>query len=88
MVKNLYVNTRFFKCVGIILILFIVGFSFNVLFVVGKILVYILGAIFLIDLLVLFISKNPVFGIRFVSERLSNGDQNEIRVHLENKYGE
>jgi len=49
-------------------------------------LVYILGAIFLIDLLVLFISKNPVFGIRFVSERLSNGDQNEIRVHLENKY--
>src|SRR5690606_25599535 len=38
------------------------------------------------DALLLFRSQRGIYGYRFTPEKLSNGDENEIRIYLENFY--
>jgi uncharacterized protein (DUF58 family) len=40
----------------------------------------------LLDIIILFQSKNGIFASRIVPEKLSNGDENDIKLTIENRY--
>ncbi len=85
-VRNLYLNTRLFTLIGIVVAAFIVSFILSTLVLIPKILLLLLASVVITDILLLFRTRRGVHGNRFTPERLSNGDENEIRIYLENFY--
>ncbi|HLG02773.1 MAG TPA: DUF58 domain-containing protein [Bacteroidia bacterium] len=58
----------------------------QMLFPVGQLAVYVLPCLTAADVLILWSRPKGIFARRDLMEKLSNGDLNEIRIHLENKY--
>ncbi|RYY21802.1 MAG: DUF58 domain-containing protein [Sphingobacteriaceae bacterium] len=84
--KDLYLSNRLFVGLGLAVMLFLLSFFFNWL---GDIpLFFFLGliALLLIDLLLLYRTQNGLFASRNTPERLSNGDENELSIYIENFY--
>ncbi len=86
LIRSLYLNNRLFLAIGIVVLSFIVSFIVGVGVVVAEILFFILLAIALTDTLLLYRTRKGLHGNRATPEKLSNGDENEIRLHLENLY--
>lgn len=84
--RSLYFRNRLFYTVGILVTAFIVCFIFDGWIIVPKIMFAVVIAIALTDLLLLYRTKKGLNGHRFAPEKLSNGDENEIRLYLENFY--
>ena len=85
--KSLYLTTRFFQIAAGIIFLFIISFFFPVVFAIAKALMVIFLMFILIDILLLYNSpKNAISGKRETGGRLSNGDENIIKIHLKNNY--
>ncbi len=85
-IRSLYINNRFFYAVGLMVGVFILSFVMNTGVWVPKILFYLFLALILTDSLLLFRVKRGLNGHRLAPDRLSNGDENEIKIHLENFY--
>ncbi|WP_080777826.1 DUF58 domain-containing protein [Chryseobacterium phocaeense] len=85
--KNLYINTRFFFSLIGVGIIYVFAFFFPVLMWVahGVLLVCFLAA--MVDYLFLFNSKNGVLAQRILPEKLSNGDENFVKIDIKNNYG-
>jgi uncharacterized protein (DUF58 family) len=86
LIRNLYLNDRFFLASGIIAACFIACFILGDYILVPKALFFIAMALVLTDALLLFRTKKGIQGHRFTPEKLSNGDENELRIYLENFY--
>ena len=84
--RALYLNNRLFIAIGIIVAMFILTFIWGSFVLIPKVLFFIFVALLLTDGLLLFRTKKGLHGYRFTPERLSNGDENELRIHLENLY--
>ena len=86
LVRHLYLNNRFFIASGTLAAFFIFAFVIGrgTLFV--QIAFYLFLSVLLTDTLLLFRVKRGINGHRFTPDRLSNGDDNEIKIHLENFY--
>lgn len=84
--KQLYLNNFLFYCLMGIILLFIIAYFFPMFFNAAWYLLYILIAFSVIDILLLFASNKKVIGMRNMAEKLSNGDENEIRIVLNNQY--
>lgn len=85
-IKPLYIQNRFFyACIGI-MVLFVVSFVFPRLFAIVRMLMLILFALAFLDSLILFFAKKGVIGHRILPEKFSNGDQNPVRIKIENFY--
>jgi len=69
-----------------IIALFLLAFFFPMFYNATWYLFYILVTFTIIDVLLLFASGKTVTGSRNTPEKLSNGDENEIIVYLQNKY--
>lgn len=69
-----------------IILLFIVAYFFPTLYHAVWYALYVLIAFVCIDILLLFGSNKKVIGIRNMSEKLSNGDENEIHIALNNQF--
>lgn len=85
-IRSLYLNNRLFQATGGIAVLFIFAFVFNTGEWIPKIMFLILLAIILTDLLLLFRVRTGVSGGRSCADKLSNGDENEIVIHVQNLY--
>ncbi len=85
-IGQLYLNDNFFYAILGIIALFVVSYFFPLLYMPVWILFATLMLITLIDILILFKPREGIFASRSMAERLSNGDQNEIRVYLSNGY--
>ncbi len=72
--------------VAVIVIAFIVSFIVGGFIFFPKALLFIGIAIALTDLIFLFRTRKGLHGYRSTPEILSNGDENEINIHLENFY--
>ena len=84
--KPFYIQNRFFyACLGII-ILYVLSFVFPRLLNVVSVLLLILIAITCLDALVLFSARKGINAQRVLPEKFSNGDQNPIRLIIENFY--
>ena len=86
LIRSLYLNGRLFLAIGIVVLSFIISFIAGVGVIVGKILFFFLLAVVLTDILLLYRTRKGLKGKRATPEKLSNGDENEIRLHLENLY--
>ncbi len=84
--RKLYLNTRLFLAAGIVVMAFIVSFVLGSGIVIAKALFFIYVAIVVTEIILLFRTRKGLHGFRFTPEKLSNGDENEIRIHLENFY--
>ena len=69
-----------------IILLFTVAYFFPALYHAVWYALYVLIAFVCIDILLLFGSNKKVIGIRNMSEKLSNGDENEIHIALNNQF--
>ncbi len=66
--------------------MFVVAFFLPWLGIIPYMLLLALALILVMDYLMLFTSRTAIFGTRLHAERFSNGDENAIRIDLENRY--
>jgi len=84
--KNLFLTGRLFTCIGLVVVLFILQFFFPWLGDVPLVLFFALVATFFIDMWMLYRVPKGIFARRHAPERLSNSDENEIGIYIENFY--
>ncbi|WGH77053.1 DUF58 domain-containing protein [Tenacibaculum tangerinum] len=84
--KSLYIHNRFFIYISVISALFLVSFWIPALYKVTWMLVWLFATAMCIDVLILYRFKNGFSAKRMAPEKLSNSDDNEIAITLENNY--
>lgn len=84
--RTLNVKNRLFIAIGVVVLLFIISFVIGAGIILPKILFYLFVAVVVTELVLLYRTRKGLHGYRFTPERLSNGDENEIRVYLQNFY--
>lgn len=84
--RAIYLSNRLFAAIGIIVASALLGYAIGGLESFARALLYLLLSLVLIDILLLFRVKKGVTAIRFAPEKFSNGDQNPIRIFIQNMY--
>lgn len=84
--KNLYINTRFFFTLIGVGILYVLSFFFPVLMWGAHIVLLICFLAVMVDYLLIFNQKNGVQAQRILPEKLSNGDENFVKIDIKNNY--
>ena len=84
--RSVYLNNRFFLATGILAACFIASFILQFPIIFPQLLFFLTLAVFFTDIILLFRTKRGLHGHRFTPEKLSNGDENELRIYLENFY--
>ncbi len=84
-IKSFYLTQRFFICTFVAVVLFIVAYVQPALLLAAQIVFFAWLAIVVMDALMLYRRKG-VYAVRTTAERLSNGSDNEILLHVENHY--
>ncbi|KUJ50277.1 DUF58 domain-containing protein [Chryseobacterium sp. JAH] len=84
--KNLYINNRFFFTLIGVGILYVFAFFFPGLMMVGHITLLLVFLAAMVDYLLLFREKDGVLAQRILPEKLSNGDENPVKVDIKNNY--
>ncbi len=83
---SLFFSKRFYRAFVLIIVSFILAYWVPVLFIPVKLLTAIFFSLLVIDYIVLFVSKKGITAKRILPERLSNGDNNNIIVSINNNY--
>lgn len=84
--KNLFLNNRLFFALFGVGILYILGFFFPFILNLAHFVLVLVFVAFFIDYLFLFNTKNGVSAVRILPEKLSNGDDNEVKLDVKNNY--
>lgn len=84
--KQLYLNERVFYGAFIVAVVYILAFFFPFLLFLGFALLLLLVIMMGVDLLLLFITKEPLKAKRILPEKLSNGDENKVKIEIKNDY--
>lgn len=86
MMKHLFLLQRVYYGFGIVIVLFILSFLFPVLYQVTWGVVGVGFILFLADIAAVFWGKDKLNAQRYLPEKLSNGDENNIVIRLKNNY--
>ncbi|MBT2622060.1 MULTISPECIES: DUF58 domain-containing protein [Chryseobacterium] len=84
--KNLYINNRFFFALIGVGILYVFAFFFPFIIYIAHILLLLCFLASMVDFLLLFNQKDGILAQRILPEKLSNGDENPIKVDIKNNY--
>ncbi len=84
--KNLYINNRFFYALFGVGICYVLAFFFPVLMWVAHGFLILVFLAFMVDYLFLFNQKAGIQAQRILPEKMSNGDENSIKIDLKNNY--
>jgi uncharacterized protein (DUF58 family) len=84
--KNLYINNRFFFTLIGVGILYVFAFFFPFLMIAGHVVLLLVFLAAMVDYLLLFREKDGVLAQRILPEKLSNGDENPVKVDIKNNY--
>ena len=82
--KNLYLHNRIFGLFGVVILLFVLAFAFPFMYGAAQGVFILATAIVLLDLLVLWQPKVSISGARQLPRLFSNGDENEVSLHVTN----
>jgi len=85
-IKNLYIELNFFYAIAGVVTLFVLSFFYYPLYNVSIALLLALIVFTLLDIVILFFTTNGVSARRVLPEKLSNGDDNKIEIHIRNQY--
>jgi uncharacterized protein (DUF58 family) len=83
---NLFLTARLFTSLFVVITLFVLSFFFTWLADVPSVVFLVLVLLTVIDLWMLYRVSNGIFAQRQAPERLSNGDENQIGLFIENYY--
>ncbi|MEC3877066.1 DUF58 domain-containing protein [Chryseobacterium salviniae] len=84
--KNLYINTRFFYVLIGVGILYVFAFFFPFLMWAAHIALLICFLAVMVDFLFVFNKKKGISAQRILPEKLSNGDENPVKIDIKNNY--
>jgi uncharacterized protein (DUF58 family) len=84
--KNLFLTNRLFAGLTACAVLFLLSFFFPWLGIIPELFFWTLMFLFFADVLILYRTSKGVFAKRHAPERLSNGDDNELGIYIENSY--
>jgi uncharacterized protein (DUF58 family) len=84
--KNLYINTRFFFALIGVGILYVFAFFFPFLMVIAHVILLLCFLVAMVDCLLVFNQKDGILAQRILPEKLSNGDENPVKVDIKNNY--
>jgi len=84
--RNLFLTSRLFVFIACSVVLFLFAFFFRWLGIIPELFFYTLAAITLLDIYLLYSLRRGVFAKRHAPERLSNSDENELGIYIENWY--
>ncbi|WP_374960080.1 DUF58 domain-containing protein [Gilvibacter sp.] len=84
--KSLYLRNRFFAALIGIVLLFVISYFYEDLFGVARLLLTVLVVLTLLDMLLLYRNKTGTEASRSLPEKLSNGDENDVKLQLRNSY--
>ena len=84
--KNLFLTNRLFTALGCCSALFMFAFFFPWLGAIPELLFWTLVLLIITDLFLLYGTSKGVFAKRHAPERLSNSDDNELGIYIENWY--
>jgi len=84
--RSLYLNTRFYLALLLLFITFVVGFFLPVFFFISLLFLAVFIGLIAVEIFMLYHQKSGITVERITPERLSNGDDNEINIVLNNKY--
>lgn len=84
--RNLYLNNRVFYAAFAIAVVYILAFFFPIFMNLAFGMLMILMLLTLVDILLLFITKNPIKAQRILPDKFSNGDENTIKIDIKNLY--
>ena len=85
-IKSFYLTRRFFAFVFAAVMLFIAAYIFPALLSAVQIAFFVWLTLVLADAAALYHRRKGIYAVRSVAERLSNGNDNEIFLHIENRY--
>lgn len=83
---SLYFSRRFYWLFVGIILLFVVSYGIPFLFTVAQLLLLFFTLVTILDYMALFLRKNPAPVRREVTDRMSNGDNNPVKLQLTNDY--
>lgn len=87
LLRPVYLNSRLFIAISIVVACFVTGFILGEVFTnISKVLFFLLIAVVITDAILLFRIRKGLTGRRAMPEKLSNGDDNEITIHIQNFY--
>lgn len=84
--RSFYITNRFFYVAGVLVFLFIIGFAVPLVSVIAEVLFYLSIACLVIDALLLYRINDGIKVERLCTEKFSNGDQNPVKIIVENRY--
>ena len=84
--KSLYLKPLLFYCLSALVVVFCIGFIFSIFFSIGIFAFIAILILLIIDILLLYKQANGIVASRLISDRLSNGDANQIQLIIENNY--
>ncbi len=84
--KSLFLQKRFFIALGSLVVLFVFAFFFERLIDYLKIGLFVLIGLLLIDILLLYRTKDALKASRVLPDKLSNGDKNPVEILITNQY--
>jgi len=82
----LFITARLYAALIVCAALFVLRFFFIWLGDIPFIAFMVLVVLAVYDYVILFMKQKGIFAVRTMAERLSNGDENEIRIDIENFY--
>lgn len=83
---NIFLEKRFFFVLSCLVVGFLISYMHPDVLGVMKLLFYFFLLLFLVDIILMFASKGGVHASRLLPEKLSNGDENQIKINLSNSY--
>ncbi len=84
--KDLFLANRLFALIACSVVLFLFAFFFTWLGIIPQVFFYTLMALLVLDTWLLYRVPGGIFARRHAPERLSNGDENELGIYIENRY--
>lgn len=84
--RAIYLSNRLFAAIGVVVACALFGYAFGVFESLARALLYLLLSLVLVDIMLLFRVKKGLSASRFTPEKFSNGDQNPIRIFIQNHY--
>lgn len=85
-IRGLYFTYWFFAAIILLVVVFCIGFAWPIFFIIGQGALAVIGAIILLEMVVLFGKKNPIQANRHVMLPLSMGDDNKVTLEITNLF--
>ncbi|MCC8425207.1 DUF58 domain-containing protein [Mucilaginibacter sp. UR6-11] len=83
---NLFLTGRLSTALSCCVVFFVFAFFFKWLGIIPQLLFWVVTSLTVADLILLYRINSGVFAKRHAPERLSNGDDNELGIYIENRY--